>query len=186
MFALESWSSCEVFIGGMDGWIDRPMDATWRYIEKWSHSVMSDSLWTHGLYSPWNSPGQNTGVGSHSLLQGIFPTHGSNPGLPYCRWVLYQLRHQGSPRVGSLSLLQGIFPTQESNRGFLHCRWILYQLSQQGSPRGIDKKMISRLQSDRSRRREKEAKTCCTCLFKLVFFPPHGLYFHSCSGMCVW
>ena len=43
----------------------------------------------HGLYSPWNSPGQNTGVGSLSLLQGIFPTQGSNPGLPQCRWILY-------------------------------------------------------------------------------------------------
>ena len=52
---------------------------------------------THGLYSPWNSPGQNTGVGSHSLLQGIFPTQGSNPGLPHCRQILYQLSHKGSP-----------------------------------------------------------------------------------------
>ena len=60
---------------------------------------MSDSLWPHGLYSPWNSPGQNTGVGSLSLLQGIFPTQGSNPGLPHCRWVLYQLSHKGSPRM---------------------------------------------------------------------------------------
>ena len=50
--------------------------------ESESHSVMSDSLRPHGLYSPWNSPGQNTGVGSLSLLQGIFPTQGSNPGLP--------------------------------------------------------------------------------------------------------
>ena len=60
-----------------------------------NHSVMSDSLQPHGLYSPWNSPGQNTGVGSHSLLQGIFPTQGSNPGLLHCRWILYQLSHQG-------------------------------------------------------------------------------------------
>ena len=45
----------------------------------------------HGLYRPWNSPDQNTGVGSHSLLQGIFPTQGSNPGLCHCRCVLYQL-----------------------------------------------------------------------------------------------
>ena len=46
---------------------------------KWkSHSVVSNSLWSHGLYSPWNSPGQNTGVGSLSLLQGIFPIQGSN------------------------------------------------------------------------------------------------------------
>ena len=42
-----------------------------------SHSVMS--MWPHGLYGPWNSPGQNTGMGSYSLLQGIFPTQGSNP-----------------------------------------------------------------------------------------------------------
>ena len=60
-------------------------------------SVMCHSLRPHGLYSPWNSPGQNTGVGSRFLLQGIFPTQGSNPGLPHCRRMLYQLSHQGSP-----------------------------------------------------------------------------------------
>ena len=60
---------------------------------------MSDSLPPRGQYSPWNSPCQNTGVGSCSLLQGIFPTQGSNPGLPHCRWILYQLSHQGSPRI---------------------------------------------------------------------------------------
>ena len=49
--------------------------------------------------NPWNSPGLNTGVGSHSLLQGIFPTQGSNPGFPHCRQILYQLNHQGSPRI---------------------------------------------------------------------------------------
>ena len=64
-----------------------------------SHSVVSDSLWPNGLYSPWDSPGQNTGVGGLSLLQGIFPTQGSNPGLPHCRQILYQLSHQGSPRI---------------------------------------------------------------------------------------
>ena len=62
-----------------------------------SHSVMSDSLRPHGLYSPWNSPGQNTGVGSLSLLQGIFPTQGSNSGLPHCSRSLYQLSHKGRP-----------------------------------------------------------------------------------------
>ena len=51
------------------------------------------------LLCAWNSPGQNTGVGSLSLLQGIFPTQGSNPGLPHCRWILYQLSHKGSPRI---------------------------------------------------------------------------------------
>ena len=59
-----------------------------------SLSVMSDSLQPCGLYSPWNSPGQNTGVSSLSLLQGIFPTQGLNPGLPHCRWILYQLSHK--------------------------------------------------------------------------------------------
>ena len=52
--------------------------------------------------TPWtieNSLGQNTGVGSLSLLQGIFPTQGLNPGLLHCRWILYQLSHKGSPRV---------------------------------------------------------------------------------------
>ena len=63
-----------------------------------SCSVVSDSLWPHGL-SPWNSPGQNTGVGSLFLLQGIFPTQGSNPGLPHCRRILYWLSHKGSPRI---------------------------------------------------------------------------------------
>ena len=63
-----------------------------------SCSVVSDSLRPHGLYSPWNSPGQNTGVGSFSLLQGIFPTQGSNPSLPHCRPILYQLSHKGNPK----------------------------------------------------------------------------------------
>ena len=73
--------------------------------------VMSKSLRPHGLYSPRNSPGQNTRVDSLSLL-----------GKP---------KNTGQ---GSLSLLQWIFPTQESNWGLLHCRHILYQLSYQGSP----------------------------------------------------
>ena len=61
--------------------------------------VMSDSLRPLGLFSPWNSPGQNTRVGNLSFLQGIFPTHGSKSDLPHCRWILYQLSHQGSPRI---------------------------------------------------------------------------------------
>ena len=58
-----------------------------------------DSLRPRGLYSPWNSPGQNTGVGRLSLLWGIFPTQGLNPGLPLCRQILYQPSHKGSPRI---------------------------------------------------------------------------------------
>ena len=65
--------------------------------ESEGHSVVSNSLQPHGCYSPWNSPGQNTGVGSLSLLQQIFLTQESNPGLLHCRWILYQLSYQGSP-----------------------------------------------------------------------------------------
>ena len=60
---------------------------------------MSNSLLNCGLYSPWNSPGQNTGIGSLSLLQGIFPMQGSNPGLLHCRQILYQLSHRESPII---------------------------------------------------------------------------------------
>ena len=66
-----------------------------REVSEWvseSRSVMSDSLWPHGLYSP--PPGQGTGVRSLSLFQGIFPTQGLNPGLPHCRQILYQLSHR--------------------------------------------------------------------------------------------
>ena len=71
------------------------------YREKWRseserRSVVSDSLRPQGLYSPWNSPGQNTGVDSLSLLQGIFPTQGSNSGLLHCRWILYQVSYEGN------------------------------------------------------------------------------------------
>ena len=65
---------------------------------------MSDSLWPHGL-------GKNTGVGSLSLLRGIFPTQGLNPGLPHCRWILYHQSHKWSPNIKKpgtiLKVLQG-------------------------------------------------------------------------------
>ena len=67
--------------------------------ESKSRSVVSNSLQTHGLYNPWNSPDQNIGVGSHSFLQGIFPPQGSNPGLWHCRQILNQMSHQESPEV---------------------------------------------------------------------------------------
>ena len=76
-------------------------------------------------------------MGSHSLLEGIFPIQGSNPGLPHCRQILYQLSHKGSLRIlewVAYPFLQWIFLTQKSNRGLLHYRQILYQLSYQESP----------------------------------------------------
>ena len=81
--------------------------------ESESHSVMSDSLQQHGVCSPWNSPGQNTVMGSHSLLQGIFPTQGSNPS-PTFQADSFTAEPSGKPKntgVGSLSLLRRIFPT---------------------------------------------------------------------------
>ena len=131
-----------------------------------SHSVVSDSLRPHGLQSttllrPWDFPGKGTGVGCHFRLQRIFPTQGSNPGLPRCRQMLYHLSHQGSlllsynyticdpmdfsltrflhpwdfpgknTGVGSHFLLHGIFPTQGLNPGLPHCRQTLYRLNHQ-------------------------------------------------------
>ena len=69
--------------------------------ESESHSV-SDSLRPHGLCSPLNSPGQNTGVGSLYLLQGISLTQGSKPALLHCRWILYQLSHSEGPSCNHL------------------------------------------------------------------------------------
>ena len=69
-----------------------------------SHSVVSDSLWPHGLqptrlFCPRDSPGKNPAVGCHALLQGIFPNQWLNPGLPHCRLILYHLSYQGSPWI---------------------------------------------------------------------------------------
>ena len=80
-----------------------------------------------------NSPGKNTGVGCHALLQGIFPTQVA----PALEADFLPCEPPGKPKntgVGSLSLPQGIFLTQELNRGLLHCSQILYQPSYQGSP----------------------------------------------------
>ena len=71
--------------------------------ESESHSVVSNSLRPLALYSPWNSPGQNARVGNLSLLQQIFPTHGSNSSFPYCRRMLHQLSHKGSTDMIMLS-----------------------------------------------------------------------------------
>ena len=88
---------------------------------------------------PWNSPCQNTGVGSLSLLQENLPNPGIKPRSSTLQADSLPSEPPGKPQnteVDSLSLLQGIFPTQESNQGLLHGRWI-HQLSCQGSPKGI-------------------------------------------------
>ena len=98
------WLICNVLVSGMQ----QSKLCIYIYIkygeksENVSRSIMSNSLWPHRLWPtrllcPWNSPDKNSGVGSHALLQGIFPTQGLNPCLPHCRQILYCLSHQGSP-----------------------------------------------------------------------------------------
>ena len=112
----------------------------WIYVvQKVTHPstpFVLNSSQPHGLYSPWNFPGQNTEVSSLSLLQGIFPTR-IKPRSPTLQAGSSPAEPQRKPKntgVGNLSLLQGIFLTQELNWGLLQCRWILHQLSYQGSP----------------------------------------------------
>ena len=79
-----------------------------------SHSVMSDSFRPRGLYSPWNSPSQNTREDSLSLLQGIFPTQESNWGLLHCRQILYQLSYWGSSNSRNCVCLIPCYITQHT------------------------------------------------------------------------
>ena len=83
---------------------------------KWSRSVVSGSLWPHGLYlarllHPWDSSCKNTELGCHFLLQGIFLTQGSNPGLLYCRQNLYHLSHQRQVLVSILNVISSLLPS---------------------------------------------------------------------------
>ena len=124
--------------GGQGSWTEinqrmfRDLECWGPFAERESHSVVSNSLRLHELYSPWNSPGQNTGVRSLSLLQGNLPNPEMEPSSPALRADSLPAEPQGKPKntgVGSLSLLQQISLTQESNWGLLHCRQILYQPS---------------------------------------------------------
>ena len=102
--------------------------------ESESHSVVSNSLQTRGLYTPWNSPAQNTVVGSLSLSLGDLPNPGIKPRSPTLQVDSLPAEPQRKPKntgVGSLSHLQQIFPTQELNWRLLPCRRIP---SYQGSP----------------------------------------------------
>ena len=111
--AGRDWRQEEKGTTGRDGWMASLTQWMWVWVNSGSwwwtgrpgalQSVgvtKSRTDWVTeltGLFSPWNSPGQNTGAGSRFLLQRIFPTQGLNPALPLCRRILYQLSHQGSP-----------------------------------------------------------------------------------------
>ena len=104
------------------GWKLNSLGHVWLFVTPWTILTME-------------FPGQNTGVGSLSLLQGIFPTQESNFRSPTRQEDSLPAEPPGKPKnpgVGSLALLQRIFPTRELNQGLLHCRRILYQLSYQG------------------------------------------------------
>ena len=88
-----SWPSMELENG-----TNCPMSSSWKWKLLSCVQLLASDSWSV-FHGKWNSPGQNTAVGSLSLLQGIFPTHGSNPGIPHCRRILYQLSHKGSPRI---------------------------------------------------------------------------------------
>ena len=91
-------------------------------VKSGSHSVVSDSLWPHGLYNPWNSPGQNTGVGSHSLLQGNLPNPGIKPRSPALQANSLPAEPPGKPWSsvhkgnGSADLEESMFRPQEACR----------------------------------------------------------------------
>ena len=102
------------------------VEKAWKYV---SSSVVSDSLWPHGLLCPWNSLSKNNGVDSHFLLQGIFSAQASNPSLLLCRQILYWLSHQGNlekvwfilfDSVLPLSLKKMIFLSSNSEVTFRH------------------------------------------------------------------
>ena len=93
-----------------------------------SRSVVSDSLRPHGLQParllcPWDSSGKITGIGCHTLLQGIFPTQGSNPAFPHCRRILYRLSPQESPGCAEAEFIQCL-PRDPANA---HTGWSVRQ-----------------------------------------------------------
>ena len=110
-----------------------------------AHAQSYPTLWRlHGLdpsrtLCPWNFPGKNTGVGCYFLLQGIFPTQGSNPSLLHCMQTLYLLNHQSEVKVtqSSPTLCDPMDYTVHGLLGLPHCRRILYQLSHKGSQGGL-------------------------------------------------
>ena len=96
---------------------------------------MSNSLPSHGLYSPWNSPSQNTGMDSCSLLQGIFPTQGLNPGLLHCRQILYHLSNQGKP--GEISICRYADDTTLMADSREELKSLLMNVKEQGEKTGL-------------------------------------------------
>ena len=107
---------------------------------------MAKSLQSRGPYParllcPWDSPGKNTGVGCHALLQGIFPTQGLNPGLLHYRQILYHLSHQENPSIlewVAYSFTKGSSRPWSRTQVSCIAGRFFYHLSHQGSPRILE------------------------------------------------
>ena len=103
----------------------------------WCDSLPPPRLYPTRLLCPWDSQGKNTGVGSHALLQGLFPTQGSKPDLPHCRQILYHLSHWRSPRILEwVAYPSSKGPSQPRNRTEVFCIAGGFFTSW-GTPRGI-------------------------------------------------
>ena len=143
-------------------------------------SVMYDCLWPRGPYSPWNSPGQNTGVGSLIPSPGDLPNPGIKPRSPAMQDSL-PAEPQGKPEntgEDRLSLLQEIFLTQELNWGLLHCRRILYQLSYQGSPI-INFSVCIKMFSVEKLDKKKWRRTSLVVQWWRIYLPMQGIWVKS-------
>ena len=146
-------------------------DGTLFTSENESCSVMSDSVRPHGLYIPWNSPGRNTGVGSCSLLQGIFPTQGSNPGLLHCRWILYQLSHKMTQMVP----LRASVPTKEELQSAVGCEHPQGAVSSPLPDRMPTTELSCPLVCDRRRPSGASQRYCCQSGNTVAFWKKLGV-----------
>ena len=127
--------------------------------------MVSDSLWQ------WNSPGQNTRVGSPSLLQRIFPTQESNPGLPHCRQILYQLSHQGGPYLMKMIMLIKIL------------KKLLWKLSQVMKVEGLAFKNIFKRINSFSSWWSSVLKPVCTTSCVQLFYISYQLCVHQVGSL---
>ena len=126
-----------------------------------SRSILSDSLRPHGLYSPRNSPGQNTGVGSLSLLWGIFPTQVSHIAFCGILWILYQLSHTCKESAGSAGDGVNTWVGKSPGRG--HGNTLQYSCLENFMDRGACQDTVHRVA-------ESDSTKCISTLFPATEF----------------
>ena len=154
------------FLGQCLLWLSHQKLKTKRTMWKWKWLSHVQIFVTPWLYSPWNSPGQNTRMGSLFHLQGIAPTQGSNPGLPHCRQILYQLSHKRSPRL--LEWVQFSSAQSLSPVWFFAIPWIA---AHQASLSIINSQNLLRLKSTELVMPSNHLILCCSLLLPPSIFP---------------